>query len=112
MRECGYTVIEPDTLTFEEQIRFFSSAEVIVGQAGAGMMNLAFAPSDCVVIILTKDSPFHNYFYFSNVSAALGQSVTYLFGERAGPDDTERPGDGLQINPDALRKFLVHNNLC
>jgi len=48
----GFTVVQPETLAFPEQVRAFSGARVIVGLGGAGMFNAVFArPGTRIVAI-------------------------------------------------------------
>jgi capsular polysaccharide biosynthesis protein len=44
LEAMGYAVVEPGTLSAVEQIALFRDAAVIVGQHGAAMTNLLFAP--------------------------------------------------------------------
>jgi hypothetical protein len=80
----GFTVISPETLTVEEQIRLFSDAEVIAGQAGAAIANMIFSPPGCRVLVYTAYSQHGNFGYWPNIAHALGHRLHYLFGEQVG----------------------------
>jgi len=49
---AGYHVIDPATMSFEEQIRVFSAASHIIGPTGAWLANLIFTREDAVVTVL------------------------------------------------------------
>lgn len=106
MVEYGFSVIEPETMSFSDQARTFSNAAVIYGQAGAGMMNIMFAPKGCIVGIITRLSAMYNYFYFAHVGDILGLSVTHLFGERVETGEPETLLDGFCVDIEGLKRSL------
>jgi capsular polysaccharide biosynthesis protein len=46
----GATIVHPEDLTIDEQIRTFSNARVIIGPIGAGLSNMGFAPPGCCIV--------------------------------------------------------------
>lgn len=54
--DCGYDIIFPETLTFLEQVKLFSSAEVIVGPTGAWLANLLFVNNQAQVFVLNPST--------------------------------------------------------
>ena len=80
----GFLVVAPETLPVEEQIRLFSDAAVIVGQAGAAMANMIFSPPGCRLLAYTAYTRHSNFTYWPNMAAALGHRLHYLFGEQVG----------------------------
>lgn len=85
----GFTIVEPDSLSFAEQVQIFSNARLILGQAGAGLINFAFAQKGAVVLVLNTLSRLNNYFYFSAVGHALGQTMIHFGCERRAVGLTE-----------------------
>jgi predicted O-linked N-acetylglucosamine transferase (SPINDLY family) len=74
----GFDSVSPETMTLEEQIALFSTAQVIAGPTGAGMANMVFAPRGCRVMVLHYGGvPF---FSFSTLAATLGHSLLYVLG--------------------------------
>lgn len=74
------SVITPETMSFEEQVASSKDAAVIIAPIGASMANMIFAPTGCTIIAL---APFHDhaaYFYYSNLSGALGHKIHYVLG--------------------------------
>jgi capsular polysaccharide biosynthesis protein len=107
LRESGFQVIEPETLSFAEQIRLFSEAESIVAQAGAALGNMIFAPNGCHIVILSAWSPFSIYYYFSNLASIFGQKCTYVLCEPDGQGSNEHPAHkGLKVDIQALKEAM------
>jgi hypothetical protein len=63
IKAAGYRVIEPESLTFQEQIALFSQASHVVGNMGAAFSNLAFSPRGVRVLMLATEHMLHDYFY-------------------------------------------------
>ncbi|RYF15920.1 MAG: glycosyltransferase family 61 protein [Comamonadaceae bacterium] len=77
----GFEILDTGSMTAAEQVRLFSQARCIVGQSGAGITNLVFAPPGCRVIVFAANSPHSIFHYFANMGAAAGHRVYYCFGE-------------------------------
>jgi capsular polysaccharide biosynthesis protein len=99
LAERDFTTIRPERLTFEEQVAEFRDAEVIVGQAGAAIMNMMFARPGCTIIVLTTLTKVNNYFYFSIVAEFLGHRLYYVFGEKAPLHADDNPHQDFSIAP-------------
>jgi FkbM family methyltransferase len=52
---CGFTVVEPGRMRFEEQVRAFSRARIIVGTHGAGLTNVIWAPPGALLLELLPE---------------------------------------------------------
>ena len=50
LARIGFVSIDPASLGYDEQIDVFSAARMIVGPHGAGLANIGFAPSNCVIL--------------------------------------------------------------
>ncbi|MCC7250360.1 glycosyltransferase 61 family protein, partial [Hyphomicrobium sp.] len=79
----GFEVVYPEKLSFEEQVRVFSEAAMIVGPSGAGMTNILFAPREATTLMLSfrDDSVDVPYLVFANLAQALGQEMVFVLGE-------------------------------
>jgi capsular polysaccharide biosynthesis protein len=105
--EYGFQVIEPEKLSFPEQVKLFSTAESIVAQAGAALGNIIFAPQGCRIIILSAWSPFSIYYYFSNLASIFGQKCTYVLCEPDAQGSSEHPAHkGLKVDIQALKEAM------
>ena len=75
----GYLTVEPEALTFEQQVLRFSQASAVVGLGGAGMFNAAFcAPGTKIVSIEGTDTFAVNHARFF---ASLNLEYGFIIGE-------------------------------
>lgn len=63
LENIGFSVVTPGTLSYPEQVAFFSNAQVIVGLHGAGLTNIGYAPEGALLIELF-DRNYMNYVYY------------------------------------------------
>jgi len=82
LAKLGFELVCPEQLSFLDQVRIFSEAELIVGQAGSGLVNMIFSPESCKVIVLTIEQPQINYYVFSTLADILKLELEYVFGDR------------------------------
>jgi hypothetical protein len=73
----GFTVVNPELLPVDEQIRLIASAEMIAGPGGSAIHSLVFASADCKVLILSSDRWFAEIDQY--IAKADGQ-VGYVVG--------------------------------
>jgi capsular polysaccharide biosynthesis protein len=66
---CGFEVIEPQYMSFAEQLEVFSQAKIIVAPTGAAVTNLIFAPSNITVVIFYTEK----FTFFANIAHLIGQ---------------------------------------
>lgn len=107
LQELGFDIVEPESLSFSEQVKLFSSAEIIVGQGGAALGNMIFSPSGCHVIVLTTWSPYIIHYYFSNLASIMEQRCTLVMCD---PIQSE-PGQhrahmGINVSIPNLKKAI------
>ena len=50
LTQRGFVVIRPEEHSVADQVALFSKAKIIVGESGAGMANIIFAPPGCHII--------------------------------------------------------------
>jgi len=76
----GFQFVEPEKLSFHEQIRLFAQAKCIVGPTGAAFANLLFARPDAHIVVLMGEHPDTSIHYWKNVASAVGVQVKCLLG--------------------------------
>ena len=91
----GFFVVEPEKLSFLEQVELFSRAEVVVGATGAAFANLIFCNPSAKIIIMIAIYAYMPYGYWQNMACAVGNRVVYVLGK--GGDATLH--SNFQINP-------------
>lgn len=100
----GFLIVDPENLTFTQQVTLFSRARVIVGPTGAAFANIIFCNQKTDIIILISDFPQMPFWYWQNIANAVGCSVSYVIGYC-----TERRShvhSNFSINIDDLRSAL------
>ncbi len=80
LRQYGFEIIEPGSLSFMDQIKACSDAEVIVAPVGASLANMIFAKPGCKIIALAPYFSDGNYYYYSNLAGVLGHELCYYLG--------------------------------
>lgn len=84
LKQRGFSVVEPEKLTFAQQAEMFAEASIIVGSSGAALANLVFAHPSTRIIIMIGKQPDTSYWYWQNMACALGNRVVYMLGEPEG----------------------------
>jgi capsular polysaccharide biosynthesis protein len=80
----GFAVIEPEKLSFSEQVSIFGNADIVVGATGAALANLIFCKPETKIIILIADFKHMIYGYWHNMAASAGNQVSYVLGAAVG----------------------------
>lgn len=82
----GFEVVMAETLTLEEEVRLYNSAEIVVGAEGAGMYGAVFARPNSVYISLCDED--YVMPIMATLASVIGFEIAYVFGEsrRAGAD--------------------------
>ncbi len=81
LTDNGYVIVEPEKLTFLQQLALFSSVDEIVAPSGAALANLIFARPNTRVHILIGRYHATSYWYWQNLASASGKQVIYSLGE-------------------------------
>ena len=77
----GFEIVEPERLTFSQQVALFGCAEAVVAATGAACANLIFCPAGTKAAVLMarhRDMP---YRYWSAMAGPLGVEVCCILGE-------------------------------
>ena len=101
----GYVIIEPETLTFSEQVRYFTHAKVIVGPTGAGFANAIFCEKGTHVVILIARCKDLAYKYWVNMLDPIGIKFSYVLGDIVDNLEYGVHGD-FEIDTSHLMEFL------
>ena len=78
MLSRGYAIIEPEKLTFSQQVQLFKNAKIIIAPTGAALASAVFSkPATQVVILMAKHENMI-YRYWSNMLLPI--KVSYVLG--------------------------------
>ncbi len=107
LRHMGFVIVYPETMTFAEQISAFSRVRLVVGNLGAGLSNIVFAPRGLTLIALTTQF-MRDDFYYDIICHKLGRYIS-LHGVATDPDK----GMQSDFRCDPLKVIdLIKRNLC
>jgi capsular polysaccharide biosynthesis protein len=79
----GYEIVEPELLSFPDQIRLFSEAELVVGLGGAALFNVVFSPPGTRVVTIESSAA------FVHAHACLFGALDHHFGVIFGKQDSQ-----------------------
>ncbi len=99
-RNRGYIVLNPGTLSFDEQVEVFRKAGIVVGIAGAAMTNTVFCAKDTKVVHIAPPSMPNLFFY------QLASICNHQYYEFRGYADTGMFGNSFDANFDELCHFI------
>lgn len=74
----GFRVVEPEKMTFAEQVRLFAEASMVLGPTGAAFANLIFARPGARIVVFMGEHPDAIYDYWGNIAQTVGLSVDCL----------------------------------
>ena len=77
----GFRIVEPEKLSFIEQVSIFSHARIIVGATGAAFANLIFCQKNTRIIIFLPEIADTSFYYWQNMACATGNCVEYVLGK-------------------------------
>jgi len=82
----GFERIAAGSLSFEQQVRLFSEADIVVGPHGAALTNIVFAPPTATVVELR--ARYRSPLFFEELARVRGLEYRTVVG------DTVHPADG------------------
>ena len=81
---AGFLRVQPETLSFLEQVRLFHNVEAVAGPGGAAMSNLLFCKPGAKALVLTGERN-KTYSMHANVARQAGARFLYVAGAHALP---------------------------
>jgi len=76
----GYVIVEPEKLTFLQQLQVFRNARAIVAPTGAGLSNAICCKRGTHVVVLMAKHKNMIYRYWSNLLTPIQVQVSYVLG--------------------------------
>lgn len=98
LKNYGFEILHCEQMSFAEQIKIFSGAEVVLGSHGAGIYNQIFCKSGTVIIEIYNKEYWHHSSRI--ISSFMNHSHWHIFGENVSKDW------GTWIDPLKLKKIL------
>ena len=88
-RHHAFEIVYPEKMRFADQVRAFAGAEIIVGNCGAALTNLVFAPRGCTLFALTSEHMRGSFFW--DLAALKGARYVDLHGTAVSGDRDATP---------------------
>ncbi|WP_367066291.1 glycosyltransferase family 61 protein [Oryzisolibacter sp. LB2S] len=101
----GFSVVEPEKLSFAQQIALFYNADIVIGPTGAAMSNIIFSRNEAAIVILINQLPGTIYWYWQNIAQASGKSICYILGSGAS-DKNVGPHSDYYVDPKKIEAAL------
>lgn len=98
----GFERVDPGHLPFQDQVRTFSSARVVVAVAGAALTNMVFMPPGGTVVMIGPSTS-AGYFFW-DLSHHLDLQLAVLWGANANPTARSKNTD-FSIDVDLLGRL-------
>jgi len=105
LERYGFEVICLRSLSFVEQVKLFSEAEIVVGPHGAGLANLMFCSAGVKVLELVP-SPDMPPFLFYSITTAVDGDYWWLPGEPSSQDQAPIHHRNFSLQPEKLSQAL------
>lgn len=80
--DAGFELLDPAELTFDQQVNYYRSCEVIIATSGAAVANIVFCRPGTRIFVLVSDFPHLDYYCFSQIADALALELVYVMGRR------------------------------
>lgn len=100
----GFTLVDPDGLSFGQQVRSFASAQVVMGQMGAAMTNSLFCRPTTTVIHLAPTGWIEPFYW--DLASVRGHHYRVLYGDVT-DSDVPAHRSGFTIDPAAVERALA-----
>jgi capsular polysaccharide biosynthesis protein len=100
----GFECVVPGQMPFEEQVRTFAEADVVVGICGAGLANMVFMPPGGTVVMLSPSSVPGVFFW--DIAHHLDIEFVALWGPNADPTDRGQHPD-FRVDPGLLEDAVA-----
>lgn len=102
----GFEIVAPEQLSFSDQVRLFSQAELVIGATGAAMANLIFCPPGARVHVLMARHPEMPYWYWQRLAECVGVDLSYGLGEICAAEERGFHAD-FKVPLGAIRDALL-----
>lgn len=102
----GFEIIDISELSFDGQVRLFSSSDIIVAPTGAAMTNLLWCRPSAKVIIFYPNHPRSNTTFWNCIAKTIGFDLDILYGSCVGKIDLEFPHSDYEMDIESVGKAV------
>lgn len=87
----GFEKIQPETLSFTEQVFLFHAAEIVVGSCSSAMTNTLFCPTGSQIIGFINETLSFNFNGYASFNCAGGAEMLFVRGQDVDADSGGHP---------------------
>ena len=103
----GFVTVEPEKLTFSQQVRLFSCAKVIVGATGAAFANAVFCENNPHLAIIMSNHKDMLFGYWRNMLSHIPNDISYILGDFS-KNNTHGVHSDFVVDPLVMEDFLAN----
>ena len=107
--QSGFTVVDPGSIPWREQIAAFAQARAVIGLSGSGLHNTVYTSPNAHVMVLQPNQS--RNFLQTAIAGLVGHKVSYLFGESYSAFDKSSSECGYAIDPHLLSHVIAELGL-
>jgi capsular polysaccharide biosynthesis protein len=100
-RSSGYSIISPEAMSIDEQIRLFRGARIVAGESGSGLHNSIFMNKNAKVIAIQSGR--QNHLIQASLCSIFGQASTYVVGQQ----DNDEWDSNFVVDIDDVRQAIA-----
>lgn len=104
LKRLGFKKIKPESMSLDEQVSWFQSAEIIVSPHGAALANLVFCQPGTKVVELFSPSYLEPHYWL--ISRLLSLDYRFIVGNRENPHHYWSGFDNISVDPDRLLNVI------
>lgn len=100
---AGFEIVYPETLSYVEQVRLFSSAKCVVGVTGAAMTNILYCQPEAVVGCIIPQE--YGFCIYSTIAQIIGCKTLFLSPEIISRSECI-VADGYQVDVGQCKRYI------
>jgi capsular polysaccharide biosynthesis protein len=104
LEDIGFEGFCLSHLPFEEQVRLFADADIVVGPHGAGLTNIIYGTDVDVVELMTRQGAAEHFFVLAN---ELGHSYEFVLCDPIEDDGIPPRHRDMVADPNRVRKAIT-----
>ena len=105
LKKNGFTIVDFDILSFEEQLNYILDCEILVGVHGSALSHMLWLKQKCKVLEIRTKNNFNDNCFFT-LASDLGHDYFYVTADKIDVSKSNHLSD-LKIDPDNFSSQLI-----
>ncbi|WP_267423522.1 glycosyltransferase family 61 protein [Methylobacterium sp. GC_Met_2] len=102
----GFEIVQPEHLTFAEQVQMYHGADIIVGSASSALINCIFCRPGARVVALAHESPEFYFRGFTSFVESSGAHLLFVRGTTLQAEGIHPMHANYRVTPATMRRAL------